>query len=138
MKKLRYSLFLFFLFILFSCADSSVEPTQELINTSWKLGLFEVDGSFIIPPTNQVYKIKFEEGNRFNGTNDCNEIFGYYILESSYITFTNIATTKVGCGELSMGDRFYEALVNSKTYIIEKDKLTITYDNNSKLIFISE
>ncbi len=127
------------LIILVFVATCSTEPeTKELINTLWKLELFETNSGVIIPPKDQTYNIKFDDDNTLNGMNDCNEISGYYKLKSNYITIDSIATTKVYCGEASMDDKYIEALYKAKSYQITQNKLYIYYGNNSKLLFIGE
>ena len=136
MKKQIHILLLILLVFVNTC---STEPeTKELINTMWKLELFETDGGVIIPPKDQAYNIKFNDDNTLKGISDCNEIFGYYKLKSNNITIDSLITTKIYCGETSMGDKYSEALYKSKSYQIDRNKLSIYYGINSKLLFIGE
>ncbi len=136
MRK-TYSILL--LILLLSVSACSTEPDiKELLNTLWKLESFENDGKTIIPPKDQTYNIQFHEDNTLNGKSDCNEMNGVFNLKSNYITIGSLATTEMYCGDTSLGGMYVEALQKSKSYKVDKNKLSIYYGTNSKLIFIGE
>lgn len=102
------------------------------------LEAFEVNGMLDIPPDNQVYNIQFKVDNKFTGRNDCNDISGDFSSNSNNITMDNFTTTEVYCGKESLDYRYFEALRGAESYKIEKNELSIYYQTNSRLIFISE
>jgi len=139
MNKLNRITFLALFLFMVSCNDSATETNPiELLNGVWVLKSFEVNGIQDIPPADQVYNIQFKADNKFSGINDCNTISGNYGLNSNNITIDNISSTEVYCGKESLDYRYLEALSGAETYKIEKNKLSIYYQTNSRLIFIGE
>lgn len=136
MQKIKFLLLLFLLLLISNCKNSTTEvDTQELIGTLWELEAFEIDSELIVPPKNQIYYIQFRADSTLIGQSDCNEIFGYYKVNSNYIEIDSLFTTKKGCGEDSMGSIYFEALYFAKSFKIDKNQLTIYYKTDSKLIF---
>jgi len=139
MKILNLIFFLILLLFTLSCNESTTETkSSELLNTSWVLEAFEVNGILDIPPGTQVYNIQFKADNKFTGKNDCNSISGEYELNSNNIEIDNISSTEVYCGKESMDYRFLEALRGAESYKIEGNELSIYYQANFRLVFIDE
>ena len=137
----NFTLLIFSTLLLFtsSCSDSATETNSlKLFNTLWVLDAFKVNGLLDIPPDDQVFNIQFKADRIFTGINDCNDISGEFSLNSNNITINRIITTDMYCGKESLDYRYLEALSGAETYKIEKNKLSIYYQTNSRLIFIGE
>ena len=142
MKKAIYLFQYFVLFFLaVGCKDKTLiePPIKEFLNTLWTLESFDVEGEVVTPPKDQIYTIQFKNDSTFSGKSDCNDIWGHYTLGQNHsLTISNLVTTKKGCGEKSMGERYFEALLVVKSYRIDTNKLSIYYGQNSKLNFIDK
>ena len=139
MKILNLIFFLILFLFTLSCNESTTETiSSELLNTSWVLEAFEVNGILDIPPDNQVYNVQFMADNKFTGISDCNSISGEFEVNSNYFNIDNIASTEVYCGKESMDYRYLEALTGAESYKIEGNELSIYYQANSRLVFSVE
>jgi heat shock protein HslJ len=137
MKKTKFILLIILLLFLNGCKDTATDAeTKELLNTLWTLESFETDGEVIVPPEDQIYNIRFNTDGTFIGQNDCNEIGGKYrFFRNNQIEILEIGTTKIYCGQGSKDSIYFEALRKADSYEIEKNKLYIYYNSNSKLTF---
>ncbi|MBI5662262.1 MAG: META domain-containing protein [Ignavibacterium album] len=73
---------------------------------------------------------------RFNGHAGCNQIFGEIVLCGDKITFSNIASTKMACPEMTVEQKVLHSLnQNIFTYKIEEMKLTLESESGLKMVF---
>jgi len=140
MKIIDSIIILALLFIINSCENSTTEiETKEILNVLWKLEAFETDGEKITPPIDQVYNIKFTSDSTFIGKSDCNDIGGIYKFNGeNLIIVTKLGTTFANCGEDSFYGNFYTAIHQLSSFNLNKNRLTLNYGNNSKMIFKAE
>jgi heat shock protein HslJ len=139
MKRKRVIVYLIFSFLIITCKDTITEAnSKELIGDLWVLESFEENGKTIIPLSSQTYNIQFFADSTLKGRSDCNEIFGYFELNTIYIQTDSLVTTKMGCGDKSLGDIYFNALHFAKSYVITGDQLTIYCENDANLIFRGE
>ncbi len=69
-----------------------------------------------------------------SGKNRKNEKNNYLLEMSIY----NLMITEVACGSTSLGNKYFTALDRAETYKVKNNKLTIFYEDNSKLNFIKK
>jgi len=140
MRTITNILYIASIYFMLSCKESSTEyKTESFIKTLWTLESFEISGKINNPPEGQRYNIAFLENGTFSGQSDCNEINGYYTINSEYLlTIDSIVTTEKYCGTESLGDNYFKALRVAKSYELSENKLFIHYGIDSKLNFIVE
>lgn len=145
---MRNALYFFLCFMLFLPAfncrkdkKASLEPeTKEFLNTLWILESFDIEGNIVKPPKDQLYTIQFKEDSTVSGKNDCNDFYANYLITSDdSLRLEQFVTTLMGCGgDQSISDKYVHGLHEAKSYEIHKNRLTIYYETNSKLIFYGE
>jgi len=120
--------------------NDSVVEDKEFLNTIWTLEFFEINGEVVTPPENQLYTIQFKGDGTVSGKNDCNDFVANYLIPSDdSLRIVQFFTTKKGCGgDQSISDRYVQGVREAKSYNIHKNKLTIYYGDNSRLIFYGE
>ncbi len=120
--------------------NDSVVEDKEFLNTIWTLEFFEINGEVVTPPENQLYTIQFKGDGTVSGKNDCNDFYANYLIPSDdSLRIVEFVTTKKGCsGDQSISDRYVQGVREAKSYNIQKNKLTIYYGDNSRLIFYGE
>ena len=138
MKILNIVLFLtIFLFI--SCYNESNSEDLDFLNTVWTLQHFNIDCEIVKPPEGQVYTIQFDTDSTFSGINDCNDLVGKYnLISENKIEVINAGGSYANCGDNSLFLDYMSALQSAESYEISGDKLTIFYENKSKLIFYGQ
>ncbi len=125
--------------IIISCDSDSKSQDLDFLNTVWELQYFNKKGEIIKPNEDQVYTIQFETDSTFNGINDCNDLIGKYILlPENKIEVINAGGSYANCGDNSLFLDYMSALQSAESYEISGDKLTMFYENKSKLIFYGQ
>jgi heat shock protein HslJ len=112
-----------------ACAPS--EESRSLVG-SWTLTAYgPVDSPTPAVPDVDA-TITFNEDGSVAGTTGCNEFGGDYTVEGDQITFGQIVSTLILCPELQMAqeEAIYQVLVETATFNIEGDTLTITKNDN--------
>lgn len=74
------------------------------------------------------------EDNSFNGTTECNSIFGTYKAEGQKITFQPVGATKMYCeGKMESEKNIKEAFAKATRFTVQKGKVSF-YNAEDKLL----
>jgi len=73
--------------------------------------------------------------NTFNGFAGCNQMNGQLFYERGLIRFTDIVTTKRFCPPPNKENEFLKALASATDYSIGNNRLELSNDNGSLLVF---
>ena len=141
MKIIKYSMpFLILIFIGIGCSKKlSTEPDIDILNTIWTLYSFEIDDDVVTPPEDQTYTLLFKPDSTLSGLSDCNVMGGSYKLgENNSLSLFDLYATEMYCGDESMGDIYLAALMAADSFGANNNKLTIYYNDHSKLIFLRD
>jgi heat shock protein HslJ len=129
MKILQFA-GLFSLLLLMSCSSmaknginkrvSNKNLSIELQETYWKL--IELNGQPVTnPPGNQkeAHIILKKEDHRLQGAGTCNTLMGSYELEEgNQLRFSDVASTRMACGDMSVEDQLKMVLETTDNYVI--------------------
>jgi len=76
--------------------------------------------------------------NRFVGFAGCNRMTGGLFFEKDVLRFTNAASTKMACPNLSAEDKFMKKLQSSTTYKIENNRLYLSNGSEENLLIFKK
>ena len=69
----------------------------------------------------------------------CNNLsFPYVIKNNSQISFSDGIATEMFCQDMQLESQFSKAIVQNFTYSIEAHKLTLSFKNGEKIVFIAQ
>ncbi|GAA4798049.1 hypothetical protein GCM10023231_28370 [Olivibacter ginsenosidimutans] len=112
--------------------DEKTENPSSLYDKEWRLLSIDgepikVDSTFAKFP-NLTFK---EDSLAFSGSGGCNGYGGKFQLEENNgISFPYVAATEMACPNMELEQRFFDALRNTKSYLIKSDTLTLYKDGN--------
>lgn len=117
------SVFLIFTVILFyGCSSSDTSDGISLTGTEWVM--FEMDGVKYEHASGKNVTIMFNgEAKKMSGKAPCNTYGSTYVKKSSKLSFGNVFTTEMACGELDAESAYYKLLPKVFAYQISGDKL---------------
>jgi copper homeostasis protein (lipoprotein) len=105
-----------------------VKNSQKLTNRYWKL--IEVRGQEIITPEDQPKEPHFillEQDSVIVGNSGCNSFRGMYELsDNNRLRFSNIASTRMACMDVSYENDFLQSLENSDNYTMNSKGDTLS------------
>jgi len=111
-----------------------------LENTLWTLVSFGEPGAETPIVSGSTITLLLAAGQAA-GTGGCNAYGGSYQVEGNSISFGVLTSTKRACADAQATEqegRYFQALESASEYVVEGDRLRITYDNgNGVLIFES-
>lgn len=74
------------------------------------------------------------DDNRITGTGSCNRFNGKYEIKSdNRISFTNIASTRIGCADMEIEYKFFEILERTSQYSLNHDTLSLNPSDQAYL-----
>ena len=100
-------------------------PSGESMNTSlqethWKL--IELNGQPVTNPAvnqKEAFIMLAKQDNRLSGSGGCNMMMGgYELMEGNQIKFSNVASTKMACPDMSMEDALGKVITDTDNYAI--------------------
>lgn len=104
---------------------STKQMLPEITNKYWKL--IELNGATLTSIDKQRSEMHINlhvDGNRLTGSGGCNNITGSYELkEGNRIRFSQIASTRMACMDMSNEDAFLKMLNLADNYIVKGDSL---------------
>ncbi len=106
--------------------DTAKKSNAALLETYWKLT--ELMGKPVSSPpgTRELHIILKKQENRIQGFAGCNSIMGSFELkEGNFITFKEVASTRMACADMSIENQFKEILGSVDNYSILEDKLSL-------------
>jgi len=107
--------------------DGGKKSNAELAETYWKLT--ELMGKAVAPAAQGVREMHIilkKQDNRVQGFAGCNNIMGSYELkDGNFISFKDIASTKMACPDISMENQLMDVLGRADNYSILGDKLSL-------------
>jgi len=129
-----------FLFLIFSCNSTKKVTEQQVssieqLHDIWMLKAIndlEIDqekfeGRKRIP----ILEIYLKE-KRIGGNDSCNDLFGKIeMVNESAISFTGLGGTKMACPDMTIAYEYGKALVQTRSYKVEKLNLLL-YDGKGK------
>ena len=115
---------------MFLSACAPEEEDRSLVGR-WDLTAYGAEGSTSPALTENEPGLTFNEDGTLNGSSGCNGFSGEYTLEGNQIEFGPVISTLMLCDSPLMGqeEAFFQVLMDTVTYEIEGDTLTITYNN---------
>ena len=91
-------------------------------------------------PGPEVDLVLDEAEGQVTGNASCNNYFGPYEIDGNELTFGPLGVTKKACPDDAVATQeqaFLTALNAVGTYVIENDKLTLTYGDDQALVFVA-
>jgi heat shock protein HslJ len=113
-------------------------PASELVGSSWQLASFSNPSEKIPVIADSTVTLEFQLDDQAGGSGGCNRYGTTYSVMDDALTFGEIETTEMGCGEegiMEQEQMFYNALRSSSRFEINGDHLTIWYGEESRLNF---
>lgn len=138
MKKLRIYLISLFVLSAVLLAACSGGTSNSVVGT-WRLDSYGAPGKMTPAAPDVDTSITFTEDGKIEGNVGCNGFGGDYTVEGNTITFGAIVSTLMFC-EGPVGDQettTLNVLVETVSYTLEGDKLTITSSDGSTVIVLS-
>lgn len=138
MKKLKIYLIPLFVLsgtLLAACAGG----TANSVVGTWRLDAYGAPGNTTPAAPDVDTSIVFKEDGKIEGNVGCNGFGGDYTVEGNSITFGPIVSTLMFC-EGPVGDQettTLNVLVETVSYTLEGDTLTITSSDGSEVIVLS-
>lgn len=113
-------------------------PAETLSGSQWALTAYGAAGEEtpILPETRIT--LEFGDDNQAAGTGGCNAYNTSYTVDSQFITFSAVVSTRMACAEESIMEQeqaYFNALQAATTYKLISDQLVITYGESQQLIF---
>ncbi len=109
--------------------------SAALTNTIWRWQDSETTSGKTIVDKPENYQIEFKPDGNLGVKADCNGGGGNYKAEGGNISFAEIFTTKMFCGENSQDSRFLRGLEAARSFSIESNNLIIKGTDGSAMNF---
>jgi heat shock protein HslJ len=111
-------------------------PAASLTGTRWRLA--EIRGQAIAPPREgekEAFLFLQADDNRFHGSGGCNNLAGSFALkEGGRISFTQIASTKMACPDMSVETELLKILEMVDNYHLSGKTLTL---NRARMVSLA-
>jgi heat shock protein HslJ len=123
---------LFAVFILGCSSSGSPGDKSPLTGTEWIL--FEMDGVKYEPASGKNVTMIFDgTAKKMGGKAPCNTYGSAYTKSANKISFGNVFSTEMACGELEAESAYYKILPKVFAYQISGDKLYL-FDSGGMVI----
>jgi heat shock protein HslJ len=137
--------------ILLSCGgakeinDTAIPPESAIvlkmnmaINDIWVAEI--IFGERFEPNGNKMPQLEFHiKENRFAGNDGCNSFGGSMKkLDNENLIFGSIMATKMACADMEVPRQFNQALMETKTYKIQKLRLYLLGDEEKELMVLKK
>lgn len=110
--------------------------TDFRLNDIWVLEQLEGEQVTSEMFTKELPNIEIDtKENRFSGHDGCNRMTGALFFEKNLLRFTDMVSTKMLCPPSNKGDEFLLALRSSTTYSIANNRLTLSNQEGTILVF---
>jgi heat shock protein HslJ len=117
-----------------ACSSQPLAPT-DIVGTTWQLNTIHQNGSDLISVVEPArYTLQLQEDGRVAVKSDCNSCGGSYTLSGSSLTLSQVACTKVFCGDRSFDQSYSRALEGAITVSVNGSEMT-TNGNGVTLVF---
>jgi len=115
----------------------SAEPARPLSGTKWLLDTLVEGGTAASLPAGARPWITFGKDGMATGNAGCNGFGGNYTVKEGHIRFSELAVTKMSCGEErdAVERKVLAVLSGTVTYTIVDDVLTVTHPSEQGLRF---
>ena len=121
--------------------DRVVEvPDLPLAGTDWVLDSYTTRGDSVSPViAGTTVTAKFSPDGNVTGNAGCNHYGGGYLLEGTNISVSSLFSTLMYCGEpegvMEQEARYLALLGNASSYRVRGDRLTLTDEEGTDLLF---
>ncbi len=121
--KTIFSVFLIFtVILLIGCGSSKISDSDSFTGTEWVV--FEMDGTKYQPVTGKDISLKFEGVSKnASGKAPCNTYSSGYTKHDNKLSFLQILSTEMACGELETESAYLKLLAKVFAYQISGDML---------------
>lgn len=119
------------------CSDKSASPgTAGLVGSTWHLTSLDNIKGVTTEVTDETFTALFSDSGDVSGTASCNTYSAVYSsVGLGDLDIDSLSTTLVYCGEESLMDQYYAALLAAYSYEISGSGLTIYFASQGKLRF---
>ncbi len=116
---------------LMACLKSGNLPLN--INQKWNLTkIAGIDNSRLNEMGEKPFIILNQEKGYINGSTGCNSLNGYFKIKENQVTFSKLATTKMGCPMMDVESTFVNAI--QETNRIEQMDQRLVFFNQSEIL----
>jgi heat shock protein HslJ len=129
------------LFFNAAALDGQTAGDQVLANTEWRLVSFGRTGSVSNVIKGTKVTIRFGADGRVNGSSGCNSYSGTYRLRGSDASFGRMISTMRACLDQRANQQeqsYLAALQSASRFRLSSNQLTIFYDLQGQLSFVSD
>jgi heat shock protein HslJ len=137
-RKLMKSFLLILTMLGLILSACTPEEDRSLVG-SWDLTAYGSEGSTSPALTENESGLTFNEDGTLSGNSGCNGFGGEYTVDGDQIEFGPISSTLMLCDSPIMGqeEAFFQVLMETATYEIEGDRLTITNDDRVLVLTVA-
>ncbi len=122
MKTIILLFQIFTVILFYGCSTSDTSDGILLTGTEWVM--FEMDGVKYENASGKNVTIMFDgKTKKMSGKAPCNTYGSTYVKKNNKLSFRNIFTTEMACGELDVESAYYKLLPKVFAYQISGDKL---------------
>ncbi|WP_292729529.1 META domain-containing protein [Methanoculleus sp.] len=113
-------------------------PDLPFVGTDWVLESYSTGGDAVSSPVNGTkITANFDDGN-VTGNAGCNHYGGEYSLDGANLSISSLYSTLMYCetpGVMEQEGRFMSHLANVSSYRVESDRLVLTDETGTDLLF---
>jgi heat shock protein HslJ len=127
--------------LVFACIAGCLAPSQppaELISGTWQLVSYNTGNELAGTGPLTTITLKFGEDQRIGGNAGCNEYSGEYRTDGGLMEIRILSATEKYCslpaGMMDMEQHYLLLLGNTTRYSIDRDELTLSYYDVTKLL----
>jgi len=122
MKYLAPIILTYVIILFYGCNSSGTLDNTPLTETEWIM--FEMDGVKYEPSGSKNVTMIFDgTAKKMGGKAPCNTYGSTYTKSANKISFGNVFSTEMACGELEAESAYYKILPRVYAYQISGDKL---------------
>jgi len=122
MKYLAPIILAYVTILFYGCSSSGTLDNTPLTETEWIM--FEMDGVKYEPSSGKNVTMIFDgTAKKMGGKAPCNTYGSTYTKSANKISFGNVFSTEMACGELEAESAYYKILPRVYAYQISGDKL---------------
>ena len=112
-----------------ACASQGTSATSLI--GSWKLTAYGSADAPTPATADREANLTFEEDGSVSGNSGCNSFGGTYTIKGDQVTFSQLISTLMACGDPVMEQEgaIYQVLTDTASFKIEGNTLTLTKDD---------
>lgn len=130
---MKYIISILLIAVLASCKTGKNAKSQDLNTLYKKWELSTIDGKKIKEESPVI--LNFTADNSVNGYLGCNSVNGSYKIKGNSIQFTQLASTRKACMDMSVEQSLLAILNTADAYAFENGKLILTVNGKEAATF---